>query len=228
MSVGKSLGQQFKAYIPDQRNHGQSFHHEEFNYEVMAEDLHDFVQQHQLEQPIVVGHSMGGKVAMFYAFKYASEVSKLIIVDVAPKAYPIHHETILEGMANIDITKIESRQEADRQLAAYVPEVGVRQFLLKNLGRKQQGGFHWKLNLPVISKSISNVGQALPEHSLIPNATLFVSGELSGYISDDDSSMILKRFPKAQTVTIPGAGHWVHAQKPQDFLQVLNRFLTSS
>lgn len=227
MSIAKQLGEQFEVYVPDQRNHGQSFHHPTFNYEAMAEDLHNLVDRHQLKEPIVVGHSMGGKVAMFYAQKYSQNLSKLVVVDIAPKAYPVHHQAILEGLNRIDLTQVKTRQDAQAQLAPLVPEIGIRQFLLKNLSRNPEGGFQWKLNLPVISEQVSKVGQALPEDAIFHKPTLFLRGELSGYIADEDLMLIEKHFPKAQLDTIPGAGHWVHAQQPQLFLQALINFISS-
>ncbi|MGI9542791.1 MAG: alpha/beta fold hydrolase [Cyclobacteriaceae bacterium] len=228
MGIAKQLGDQFSVYLPDQRNHGQSFHHPIFNYEAMAEDLHAFVDMHELKEPIVVGHSMGGKVAMFYAQKYSNNLSKLVVVDIAPKAYPVHHQAILEGMNRIDLNLVKTRQDADNQLATFVPDIGVRQFLLKNLSRSPVEGFKWKLNLPVIGEQIAQVGRPLSPDEVIDKPTLFLRGEVSGYIEDSDLALIERQFPKAQLASIPGAGHWVHAQKPQLFLEALQTFITTS
>lgn len=226
MSIAKQLGERFNVYVPDQRNHGQSFHHPAFNYEAMADDLHSFIDKNELVDPIVMGHSMGGKVAMFYAEKY-SHHSKLVVVDIAPKAYSVHHQAILTGMGQINLEQVKTRQDADKQLASFVSDIGIRQFLLKNLSRKTDGRFQWRLNLPIISEQISEVGQALSAEAISNKPTLFLRGELSDYIEDSDTVFIEKHFPNSQLVTIPGAGHWVHTQKPQLFLQAIQTFITS-
>lgn len=224
MSMAKAIGEQYTVYMIDQRNHGLSPKSDDFNYEVMAEDLNDFIEQHQIENPVILGHSMGGKTAMNFAARYPNKFKKLIVVDIAPKSYPVHHHTILKGLSAINISEIKSRGEADKTLAEYVKEMGIRQFLLKNLDRTKEG-FAWKMNLPVIKKNIELIGDGLPETVASEQDTLFIRGGKSDYILDQDIELMKKIFPNSSLVTIANAGHWVHAEQPKELLQVINQFL---
>lgn len=227
LSIGKELADHYKVYLVDQRNHGQSPHSDEFNYTVMAEDLHEFINAHELENPIIVGHSMGGKTAMKFALNYTELWDKLVVVDISPKSYPVHHDTILEGLSAIDVENLESRKEADDKLSEYVKDFGTRQFLLKNLARKKEGGFEWKMNLDIIKKNIEIIGEGMEEQLAIEKDVLFIRGEKSDYIKDKDSILIVQHFPNAAIETIKNAGHWVHAEQPEEFLNTLNNFLRS-
>ncbi len=212
------------VYLLDQRNHGASPHDDEFTYEAMVEDLNFFLKQHDIIKPDILGHSMGGKVAMFFAVKYPDLINKLIVVDIAPKRYPVHHDVILEGLKAIDIKNIRSRQEADEALADYVDNAGIRQFLLKNL-KRTDNGFTWKMNLDVIYNQIANVGAGLNEDDRFTHETLFVRGALSQYILDEDVPDIARHFPQFTLVTIQGASHWVHAEKPDELAATIEDFL---
>jgi len=224
-TVAKSLSEQHTVYLLDLRNHGKSFHHNDFNYQVMSEDVVRWSDQHQIEDFVLVGHSMGGKVAMNLALLQAQRLNKLVVVDIGPKAYPVHHQTLIEGMFALDLNT-NSRQQADDQLKAWVPEFGVRQFLLKNLKRAESGGFEWKINLPIIAQQIESVGEALPSGQInIP--TLFMRGDRSSYILNDDTEDIQRQFPQATFTTVADAGHWVHAENPQQFLSTLQDFIKS-
>ncbi len=225
LTIAKSLEDGYQVILVDQRNHGKSFHSDKFNYEVMAEDVYNLLQEENIHQPIVMGHSMGGKTAMNLVTKFDVSIDKLIVVDIGPKGYPIHHELILKGLNSIPIQSLTSRKEADEALSNYVKELGVRQFLLKNLSRNEDGGFKWKINLPAISSQISEVGAALPEGVTFEHPSLFINGANSNYIEEADKPMIKKIFTNCQFETIIGAGHWVHAEKPNAFLQSLNKFL---
>jgi len=225
-TLGKQLAEKYQVYLVDQRNHGASPHSEEFSYEAMAEDLHHFIQKQQLENPIILGHSMGGKVAMFYATQYPEEFDKLIVVDIAPKAYPVHHQQILEALSAVKIDEISSRKEAEEQIKPIIAEPGVRQFLLKNLKRSDDNkGFAWKLNLPVIREKIENIGKAVDDSKAIEKDVLFISGAKSNYIKKGDEDLIHKIFPSAKIVTIEDAGHWVHAEQPKRLLEEVLSFL---
>lgn len=221
-TVGKRLAEDFTVYLLDARNHGLSPHSEEFSYEIMANDIAEFYQQQGIEKASVIGHSMGGKVMMQFALDNPAMVEKMIVVDIAPKAYPVHHQEILDALKGLDIENITSRQEADEQLAKSLPEMGVRQFLLKNLDRKAGGGFQWKMNLQVLDKTVEQVGKPQTGYSTVP--ALFVDGEQSNYIKDSDESDILEIFPNAEFVSLP-TGHWVHAEKPDLFYQAAINFL---
>lgn len=225
LSIAKELSSDYKVYLPDQRNHGDSPHTEEFSYEAMAGDIAEFIEEHQLKDPIVIGHSMGGKAAMRFAVDHSQLLKKLVVVDIAPRYYPPHHQTILAGLKSIDVDNLKSRKEADNALSEYVQELGVRQFLLKNLGRSKQGGYEWKMNLAVIDEKIENVGEPLPEDKKFEKPTLFINGATSNYIKKEDEELINKIFPKAKIQTIAGAGHWVHAEKPGEFLEILTTFI---
>jgi pimeloyl-ACP methyl ester carboxylesterase len=171
---------------------------------------------------------MGGKVAMHVALEYPHLLSKLAVVDICPKYYPVHHERILEGLTSIDLTKITSRQEADEQLAKFEPSYTVRAFLLKNLYRNEDGNFAWRLNLPVINNQIENVGEAINTDNIFEKPVVFINGARSNYINQEDTALIHKFFPMAEIETITDAGHWVHAEKPDEFLAVINNFVEVS
>jgi len=218
----KTLGMQysdqgFEVHLVDQRNHGHSFQHQDFSYEVMVEDLKEYCDVHSLESIVLLGHSMGGKTAMLFAAKYPELVSKLLVADISPRFYPIHHDAILEGLSSLDFSIIKSRGEADKQLSHFVYDFGTRQFLLKNLYWKEKGQLGLRLNLEVLKEYVSEVGEALPSHLKFEKDTLFLRGDRSEYIASSDEDIILRQFPKAKIVTIKNAGHWLHAENPTDF-----------
>jgi pimeloyl-ACP methyl ester carboxylesterase len=225
-TAAKALAERHTVYLVDNRNHGRSPHEEAFNYEVMSEDLLNFIQAQRLDQPVVIGHSMGGKVAMYYACRYQpANLSKLIVVDIAPKYYRPHHQQILEGLLSIDLSQVGNRQQADQQLARYVPEPDTRQFLLKNLYRTDEGGFGWRMNLPVLNEKIENIGEGLPAHFRSDKPALFIRGGKSNYIRESDAALIKEHFPNATIETIAGAGHWVHAEQPALLLEKVLAFI---
>lgn len=224
ISIARKLGEKRKVYVIDQRNHGDSPHSDEFSYDAMAADLKEFIDDHSISNFDLIGHSLGGKTAMFFASIHPSLVNKLIVVDIAPKQYPVHHDTIIEGLKSIDLYTLKSRNEADKALSEYVPLLGVRQFLLKNLKRTLEG-FGWKINIDVIQKEIAEVGKALATGSSFNKPTLFIRGGMSNYILEDDMEQILSHFANAKLTTVKGASHWVHAEKPDVFLDEVSTFL---
>ncbi|TVZ58615.1 pimeloyl-ACP methyl ester carboxylesterase [Flavobacteriaceae bacterium MAR_2010_105] len=215
----------FEVHLVDQRNHGRSFWDETFNYEVLVEDLKAYCDEHGLSNIILLGHSMGGKTAMLFAAKYPEFVSKLLVADIAPRFYPIHHDAILNGLSALDFSKIESRGEADDILGRYVSDFGTRQFLLKNLYWKEKGQLALRMNLEVLKEQVSEVGEALPSHLSFNKETLFLRGDRSEYIALSDESQIKSQFPKAKLVTISNAGHWLHAENPSDFFDEVMAFI---
>ena len=225
ISVGKQLAANYSVYLVDLRNHGNSFHGDEFTYTAMAGDISQLVNELKIDPISIIGHSMGGKVGMFYTVLNENFVKKLIVVDIAPRHYPVHHQRILDGLSAIDVNTITSRSQADDVLRSYVPDEGTRQFLLKNLKRNSSGSFEWKINLPVIRDQIENVGESLPESPAVQVSTLFIKGGGSDYISGEDHQDIHHRFANVKIQTIPGAGHWVHAEAPRAFLKSVNEFL---
>lgn len=228
LTVSKQLAEANSIYLVDQRNHGCSFHSEEFSYEYLVEDLARFMDEQGLPEAIIMGHSMGGKVAMNFAIKYPQRVLALIVVDIAPKQYPIHHSQILEGLNSIDLANLKNRNHADELLARYVPEADTRAFLLKNLYRNDGGGYGWRLNLASIAANIGNVGQALEDAVQADLPTLFIRGAKSRYILPEDEDEIRYHFPKASIETIENAGHWVQAEQPEAFIAVVQQFLATA
>lgn len=223
-TLGRQFGEFRQVYLVDQRNHGRSPHDPQFNYQVMVEDLREFIVQHDLLKPDIMGHSMGGKTSMFFATKYPDMINKLVVVDIAPRAYPVHHDFILRGLAALPLDKLQSRQQADAELARYIDNPAIRQFLLKNLQRTDQG-FRWKINLPVIQENIAHVGQGLDREDVFTHPTLFIRGGLSPYIQEEDYADIAAHFPNSKVVTIAGATHWVHADKPAELYKAVKDFL---
>ena len=231
LTLGRQFSETYRVFLIDQRNHGRSPHDANMNYTVLATDLHHFIEEHRLKSPLLIGHSMGGKVVMQYALTYPNAFEKMVVVDISPRKYNVsHHEAILNGLKAIDIEKLESRNEADNKLGQYIDEEGVRMFLLKNLARTKEG-YEWKMNLPVLEKSISKIGGAVIKDKDIDTAvdfnekpTLFINGGQSRYIQEKDIPTIVKYFPNAHIHTIQEAGHWVHAQTPKEFFEVVMKF----
>jgi esterase len=224
-TFAKQLADRYQIFLPDQRNHGLSPHDEAFDYHVMSEDLREFIEEHKLENPVILGHSMGGKVAMFFATIYPDQFEKMIVVDIAPRAYPVHHQKILEALAAVKIGEISSRKEAEDQMKPYIADFGIRQFLLKNLKREDNNSFTWKLNLSAIRQNIERIGEAVDESHAVEKPVLFVGGEKSEYIRKDDHPLITQIFPQSRIVTIPRSGHWIHAEQPGLLLEEVEHFL---
>lgn len=225
-TLGKRFAENnFQVHLIDQRNHGRSFHSNEFNYEAMVKDLKDYCDYHQLENSILLGHSMGGKTAMLYATSYPNKVSKLIVADIAPKQYPLHHQIILQALSSLDFTHIKTRKEADLELQKSINNLGIRLFLLKNLYWKSKGELALRINLPILIKNIEEVGKTLFTEAFYDKPTLFLRGENSGYIENADAILIKKHFPKASIKTISKAGHWLHAENPDGFYEEVVGFL---
>ncbi|MHA8049563.1 alpha/beta fold hydrolase [Aquirufa sp. ROCK-SH2] len=225
LGIAKALSEKYQVYLVDQRNHGQSPWSDEFNYQVMAEDLLEFIQDHQLNKPIIIGHSMGGKVVMQFDLNYPEIAQKIIVVDIAPKFYPVHHTQILAGLNSIDLATLASRTEANEHLKRFEEKEGVRQFLLKNLYRNSEQQFAWRINLKVITENIDVVGHELfvKNHSDTP--TFFIKGADSHYIQAEDHRYIAELFPNFELIEIPNAGHWVQADQPELFVQALEEIL---
>lgn len=225
-TLAKKFGEQFKTYIIDQRNHGLSPHSDAMNFEVMADDLLELMEDEQIARAHLIGHSMGGKVAMRLAVLHPERLRKLVVVDIAPRAYPPAYDDVFRGLFAIKPESLSSREEADHVLAQHVHDLGMRQFLLKNLTRDEFGRFRWRMNLEGIYRSYDTINAATTPTEACPVETLFVRGSKSSYITDEDQRSILEAFPRAQFTTVEGAGHWVHAEKPDAFVELVLRFLT--
>jgi pimeloyl-ACP methyl ester carboxylesterase len=228
----KTLGNKFaetgfQVHLLDQRNHGRSPHTSEMNYEIMAKDIYDYCQIHELKNIILLGHSMGGKAAMMAAGKYPDLIDKLIIVDISPKYYAPHHQQIMDGLTALENQNLTSRGDAEEFLSKFVEDRGTRMFLLKNLHWATNEKLSLRLNLKVLKESIEEVGLALPTGVKFLKPTLFIKGGKSNYITQEDEPLIAEHFPNARIQIIPNAGHWVHAEKMKDFYDNVNRFLNS-
>lgn len=223
-TVGKTLSEKHKIYLVDQRNHGHSPHSDIFDYQAMADDLIEFMDSESINKAHLIGHSMGGKTVMSVACLFPTRVQSLTVVDIAPKYYAPHHQNILAGFHSVKLDSINSRTEANSQMSKVISHPGIRQFLLKNLTRNGEH-FAWKHNLPVIEKNIEEVGKGLSQDCLFEKETLFIAGGQSGYIQSVDHADIKSHFPNSEIVTIDGAGHWVHAEKPKELIKVIERFL---
>ncbi|MCC7233022.1 MAG: alpha/beta fold hydrolase [Bacteroidia bacterium] len=217
----------YAVYSVDLRNHGRSPHSDEMSYELMAEDLNRFANINRLESIVMIGHSMGGKSAMFFARKYPQKLSRLIVVDIAPRYYSPHHQSVIAAMDAVDLKSIHSRRDAEQILRQGLTDEATIQFLLKNLYWKSDESLSWRFNLPVLEREIESLGSALPPDSHIAVPTLFIRGSRSGYLSTEDEPGIRKIFTDVRFVTVPDAGHWVHAENPKGFYAAVNRFIRS-
>lgn len=225
-TMGQSISEQgFQVHLVDQRNHGKSFHSNEFNYELLVEDLKNYCDSKGLEEIILLGHSMGGKTAMLFAATYPTMVSKLIVADISPRYYPVHHDVILNGLSALDFDELKSRGEADEVLAKYISDFGIRQFLLKNLYWVEKGKLGLRLNLEVLREKVSEIGEPLPNGARFEKEVLFLKGERSDYIGLEDGIIIKNHFPNAEIISISNAGHWLHAENPEDFFDAVIKFV---
>ena len=227
LPVCRKFAERFHVFAVDQRNHGHSPHHSEMSYELMAADVVRFMDAHQLTSAHVLGHSMGGKTAMHLALHHPDRVNKLVVVDMSPRAYGPRFAKLLHALRQLHPERFTARAEADTALAASVPEESLRQFLLKNLAPKDGGGYRWRIGLENIAANYDHLRSAI--HSALPftGDALFLVGGKSDYVGDADREEIHRLFPSAHFTSIPGAGHWVHAEKPGEFAEACLRFLAT-
>jgi pimeloyl-ACP methyl ester carboxylesterase len=226
----KSLGtlyanEGYEVHMLDLRNHGKSFHADEFNLNVMSSDVLKYCQYHNLSSVSIIGHSMGGKVAMLFASTYPELVKKLIVADIGPKYYPPHHQDILAALNAVDFSTQPDRANVEEVLSRFISDFGTRQFLMKNLYWIQPGQLAFRFNLSVFNKNIERVGEELAEGHYFDKPTLFIRGGSSNYILDSDMPSIKKFFPASELVTIPKVGHWLHAENPKLFFKFTSQFL---
>ncbi len=239
LTFARQLAENYKVHLPDQRNHGNSPHHPDNSYKAMVSDLMEYIDDHNISSPIVLGHSMGGKTAMWLSILHPEIISRLIVADISPVDYAQvtnpsaligQHLNIVNAMKMIDLSVLKKREEIDKELLAFIPSDRVRQFLIKSIERKKDGSYHWKLNIDAIRNSLPEIMQGIDiakyALSINPNLpVLFVRGELSDYIPEKDFEAIKLLYPNAIIDTIFESGHWIHAEKPEAFLAVLNDFL---
>jgi pimeloyl-ACP methyl ester carboxylesterase len=227
VTVGRRIADQFHVFIPDQRNHGQSPHTSIHSFPAMADDLAEFIEDHQIENPVLIGHSMGGKVAMTYALENPGKVRKLVIVDISPRKYPerVTHTEVITQMLSIDLEKITTRTEVEKILESRITDTRVRMFILKNLYYKLPGKLAWRLNLETINQSMDLLFDGIQSESKYNGPTLFIRGGKSDYVLDSDIPLITGLFPEAVIKTISGASHWIHADAPEELCFLLSSFL---
>ncbi len=225
-TLARKWADRYQVILVDLRNHGRSPHVDEMDYSLMAEDVAELLETLGIDECILLGHSMGGKVAMQTALSYPELVRQLIVVDIAPRRYRAGHDSIFAALEAFDPLAVSDRKAAAAAMTQYVSEPGIQLFLLKNLTRNPEGGFRWRMNLPVIKehygKLIGPVGQMGEQYD---GPGLFLRGGNSGYVSTDDWPLIETLFPAAQLATVAGAGHWVHAEKPAELMAEVNAFL---
>lgn len=225
ISLGRKFARKYTVILVDQRNHGRSPQSDDWDYQVMASDIQQLASELGYTNINLLGHSMGGKVGMTIADTYPELVNKLVVADIAPKFYPVRHRLIIDGLLSVNLDQIESRDEADLQLANYIPERNVRQFLLKNLDREDGDDFIWKINLEVINNHLENVGVATFPSNTITIPVLFIRGINSDYVTDEDIMEIRKHFSNSKVESIGNAGHWLHAERPEAFVKTVLNFL---
>ena len=226
-TLSKSFAENgFSCYVVDQRNHGKSPHNENFSFEVMANDLLELMNEEKINKTDIIGHSMGGKTAMYFTLKHPEKIRKIVVADIAPRYYEQHHQAIFSALKSIDTSALTSRKEAEESLRNAIHDEATIQFLLKNLYWKDDKTLDWRFGFLEIVKNIENIGKALPEDSVINVPTLFLRGEHSGYINENDVTEIKRIFPQSEIKTILNAGHWIHAENPKDFMEITLKFLT--
>ncbi len=223
-SIARRLAERHRVFALDLRNHGDSPHVDHMSYPAMADDVRAFLASHDIDSATIIGHSMGGKAAMRLALDHPGRVDRLVVVDIAPSVSEQDHVPVLDAMSSLDTTRVKRRADAEHMLEAAIPDAGMRQFVLQNL-TSSADGFRWRVNLDAIRNSLPALLDFPLDADEAPftGATLFVRGALSNYVSDSDLPVIRRLFPRAEIVTIEGAGHWLHAEQPARFLAAIER-----
>ena len=211
----------FTVHLIDQRNHGRSYHSENFDYQLMSNDLLKYIKHHKIKDPILIGHSMGGKTVMKFSLEFPKLVRKLFVLDISPKEYPIHHQSIIDSLESLDFNSLNTRKEIDNKLKKSIEQPALRNFLIKNIFRKDNTRFDFRFNLKSLSKNIDKIGEKVDSVEKFTGEVYFFKGSKSEYIMDSDKDLIQKLFPKAKFIKIQNAGHWLHADNPNDFLSEL-------
>ena len=223
--IALRLAESFHVFAVDQRNHGQSPHSNEMDYPLMAGDVNEFMTGRGLATAMVVGHSMGGKTAMQFALQFPERVEKLVVADMAPRAYVPAYTKIFAAQLGLDLKSFSTRQQIEDALAPEVPDLVLRRFLLKNLGRNSDGSFFWKINLRGLAENESKLCAPVSAPAPFTKPALFIRGGKSDYVNPEDEPLIRELFPQAEIATLAEAGHWVHADRPEEFVRRVLRFL---
>ena len=227
VTIGRKLSEHYHVWIPDLRNHGRSPHSPVFDFPALEDDLLEFIETHELERPVLMGHSLGGKTAMHFALHQPDMVDKLIVVDISLRKYPHNeeHQMLINAMLDADMTEARTRSDVDRQLMRTIESRKLRQFILKNVYWRERGTMGWRLNIKAINESLHAVFEGVTVSGMYSGPALFVRGGLSGYVSDEDLETIRNKFPGAVVKTIANATHWVHADAPGEFYETVREFL---
>lgn len=228
-SMGKRLADAgYMVILLDQRDHGRSPHTDQFSYDVLAEDLRHFMEENWIYKATLLGHSMGGKTALTFLSGHEDMVSRLLVVDMGIKQYQGGHQDVFEALQAVPLNTLSSREEAELILTEHLADQGVVQFLLKNLTRKKEGGFAWKMNLALLFKEYRHILAPVTFDHPVSVPVCFIRGEKSDYILDADMPAIRKVLPSASFTTIPAAGHWVHADQPDELFRVIMNCIRES
>jgi pimeloyl-ACP methyl ester carboxylesterase len=227
VSFGRRLALDFEVFIPDFRNHGQSPHDQDFNFPVLVDDLHELIEGQGLKKVNLIGHSLGGKTAMFFALKYPDLLDKLVVVDIALRRYSpiLEHQLLIDAMMKVDFSSARSRSDVDRQLEKYVHSLKLRQFLLKNIYWQDKETLGWRVNLPILKETLPRMLEGITPGKEFLNPVLLVRGGLSDYVTDEDVREMIKQFPRTSVKTLANASHWVHADAPGEFYSLVHEFL---
>lgn len=237
LTIARELSSDYLVYLVDLRNHGNSPHTDRHTYPLMKLDLLEFVDRHDIEKAVIIGHSMGGKVAMAFSAEFPERIKSMAVIDIGPKSYhkltdyssqAIEHMNILNAMQSVDFSVVKTREDIDAQLEDYIKSYRIRNFLMKNIRRGRDNTFSWKINVDVLIKELPAILERVVFRAQVVSGfpVLFIRGENSDYILDEDIPGIKNFFPEAEFVTIPGAGHWLHAEKPELLLRILREFLS--
>ncbi|MCL5268021.1 MAG: alpha/beta fold hydrolase [Bacteroidetes bacterium] len=227
-TLSNVFGRNFRVYAVDLRNHGRSPHSDVFDYKVMADDLNNLLIHEGVSSTFLLGHSMGGKTAMQFALTRPEKVDRLIVVDIGIKAYPPQHDRLFDALFALKLDLYKTRSELDAALSEYISDQAVRQLLLKNVARDDNGGFKWKIDIPAIRRNYEMINGAVESSRQFESPTLFIRGGKSSYILDGDTEEIKSVFPNAEFVTVENTGHWVHAEAPGKFAEIVMEFLSGN
>lgn len=223
-SFAKKMADDYKVFILDQRNHGKSPHTTSHSYGEMADDIVGFIKEHKLTKVKLIGHSMGGKTIIDMAVRYPQFIDRMAVIDMGVKTYTGGHEEIIEALLSVDFNKLKSRKEIDQSISDMIPDTGVRMFLLKNVDRNKEDGYSWKMNLETLVKDYPKLQQGYEDISVSKVETLFVKGGKSRYILEEDYALIKSKFTNSDIRTIEDAGHWVHAEKPNELFEMIKGY----
>ena len=224
-TLANAFSSQYEVHIIDQRNHGRSFHTDDFSYELMVEDLLYYMDHHGIPMANMLGHSMGGKTVMLMSVEHPERINRMIVADIAPKFYPPHHQYIIDALNEVDFSTVSTRSEIDEILKKHIPQNGIRQILVKNVYRPEKDRLAYRFNFESLQENIEEIGVELPPRSVSEVPALFMRGVNSGYITSEDETLIKAHFPNSEVVDIDGAGHWLHSENPEDFYKNVVRFL---